>query len=127
MKKYLIPFTMIVLFMAIPFATIYGAEESESLNLAPDAISAILIERDTGQVLYNKNEHEKLPPASMTKIMTLLLIMEALDNGDLTLDEQIRVSERASSMGGSQVFLETNEEMSVEDLIKAVADRKSCV
>src|SRR5690625_5234371 len=107
--------------MAIPFATIYGAEESESLNLAPDAISAILIERDTGQVLYNKNEHEKLPPASMTKIMTLLLIMEALDNGHLTLDEQIRVSERASSMGGSQVFLETNEEMSVEDLIKAVA------
>src|SRR5690625_6280502 len=92
MKKYLIPFTMIVLFIAIPFATIYGAEESESLNLAPDAISAILIERDTGQVLYNKNEHEKLPPASMTKINNLYIIMEALDYVTQTLDVYIRLS-----------------------------------
>src|SRR5690625_2174833 len=98
-----------------------NAEVDQSLNLAPDATSAILIEQNTGQVLFNKNEHEQLPPASLTKIMTLLLVMESLDQGTLSLDEKIRVSERASSMGGSQVFLETNEEMSVEDLIKAVA------
>lgn len=110
------------------FATTYpvhGEEKSKSdtksVNLAEDAKSAILIERDTGKTLFDKNAHEKLPPASMTKIMTLLLIMDALDKGDLKKDEMIRISERASSMGGSQIFLEAGEEMSVNDLLKGIA------
>ena len=104
-----------------PSISTYGEEKEEALNLAPDAKSAILIERDTGEILFDKNAHQKLSPASMTKIMTLLLVMEAIDKGNLTLNEMIRVSERASSMGGSQVFLEAGEEMSVEDLLKAIA------
>ncbi|WP_337020476.1 D-alanyl-D-alanine carboxypeptidase family protein, partial [Oceanobacillus massiliensis] len=69
----------------------------------------------------DKNAQEQLPPASMTKIMTLLLIMEALEEGKLSKEEMIRVSDRAASMGGSQIFLETGEEMSVNDLLKGVA------
>ncbi|MDX8046068.1 D-alanyl-D-alanine carboxypeptidase family protein [Gracilibacillus sp. S3-1-1] len=97
------------------------ASESESLDLAPNSASAILIERDTGNILYDKNSTEKLPPASMTKIMTLLLIMEALEKNELTLEEEVRISENAASMGGSQIFLEAGEEMSVNDLLKGVA------
>ncbi len=100
-----------------------GAEEGKSKQppLAKEVPSAILIEQSTGTLLFDKNAHERLPPASMTKIMTLILIMEALEEGTLTLNEMVRVSERASSMGGSQVFLSAGEEMSVEDLIKAIA------
>lgn len=96
-------------------------EESNELNLASDATSAILMEKDTGTILFDKSSHDRLPPASMTKLMTLLLIMEAIDDKKLSLDEMVRVSERASSMGGSQVFLEAGEEMSVQELLKAVA------
>lgn len=106
--------------MTIPVA----AEEKSSdnkANLAKGADSAILLERDTGKLLFDKNAHEKLPPASMTKIMTLLLIMEQLEKGSLKLDETVRVSERAASMGGSQIFLEAGEEMTVNDLLKGIA------
>ncbi len=96
-------------------------EQVEQIELTEDANAAILLERDTGEILYEKNAHEKLPPASMTKVMTLLIIMEALDDGRLQLDDQVTVSERASSMGGSQVFLAAGEQMSIEDLIKAIA------
>src|SRR5699024_3376996 len=99
------------------------AEEAQvdELDLAPHAASAILMERDTGEIIYQKNAHEPLPPASMAKLMTLLLTMEAIDQGELKLDEMIRISERASSMGGSQVFLAAGQEMSVDDLLKSVA------
>lgn len=97
------------------------SDEKEQLNLAEDAKSAILIERDTGKLLFDKNAHEQLPPASMTKVMTLLIIMEELDQENLTLDEKVRISDRAASMGGSQVFLEAGEEMTVEDLLKSIA------
>src|SRR5690625_4292470 len=121
MKKYLLT----IVFVLIIFTTLthdtYGEENEEVLNLAEDAQSAILLERDTGQILFDKNAHEKLPPASMTKVMTLLLIMEELEKENLTLDEKVRISEQASSMGGSQVFLEAGEEMTVEELIKAIA------
>lgn len=83
--------------------------------------STILIEQQSGQILYEKNMHEKRAPASMTKMMTLLLIMEAIGEGQLTMEEEITISERASSMGGSQVFLEVGEEMTTKDLIKAIA------
>nr|WP_323741961.1 D-alanyl-D-alanine carboxypeptidase family protein [Salinibacillus xinjiangensis] len=97
------------------------AEEQTKVDLAENSKSAILMEKDTGKVLYNKNADEQLPPASMTKIMTLILIMEALEKGNLKLDEKVRVSEYAASMGGSQIFLEEGEEMTVEDLLKGVA------
>lgn len=90
----------------------------DSLKL--DCKSAILIEANTGKVLYEQNPDEALPPASVTKIMTLLLVMEAIEQGKIGLDDQVSVSERAAGMGGSQIFLEVGETMSVEDMIKSV-------
>src|SRR5690625_4678839 len=125
MKKYILISSLAFTMLFATTFSVHGEEKSKSdensINLAEDAKSAILIERDTGKKLFDKNAHEKLPPASMTKVMTLLLIMEALDKGDLKKDEMIRISERASSMGGSQIFLEAGEEMSVNDLLKSVA------
>lgn len=109
---------MIVLAAVTPSAL---AEETGTVNLADDAKSAILIERDTGTVLYDKNSNEQLPPASMTKLMTMLLIMEAIDGGKLKLNEKIRTSEYAASMGGTQIFLETGEEMTAEEMLTAIA------
>lgn len=90
-------------------------------ELAPLAKSAILMDSDTGTIIYEKEAHKRLPPASITKIMTMLLVMEALDQGDIKLSDMVRTSEYAASMGGSQIFLEAGEEMSVEDLLKGVA------
>ena len=104
--------------IAVPLAF---AEEKTGVELADNVKSAILIERDTGKVLYEKNSNESLPPASMTKVMTMLLIMEALDEGKLSYDEKVRASEYAASMGGSQIFLEAGEEMTVEELLKGIA------
>lgn len=83
--------------------------------------SAILMEASTGQVLYELNADEKLPIASVTKTMTMLLIMEALDSGKINYDDMVSTSEYAASMGGSQVFLEPGEQMSVNDMLKAIA------
>ena len=85
-----------------------------------DCRSAILMDAATGTVLYEQNADEPLPPASVTKIMTLLIVMEAIEVGALKLDEQISASANAASMGGSQIFLEEGETMSVEDLLKSV-------
>lgn len=85
------------------------------------AKSAILIEYETGEILYQKNPDLELPPASMTKIMTMLLVMEALEEGRVKLDDKLVCSEFAASMGGSQIWLEPGEEMSLEDLMKAIA------
>lgn len=119
MKK-LIIITMALLFL-LPTPYFSAQEVENEHSFAEEAKSAILIERDTGEILFDDNAHEQLPPASMTKMMTMLIIMEAIDEGKLALDEQIRVSEYAASMGGSQIFLEAGEEMSVDDLLKAVA------
>ncbi len=124
MKRTVLLLTMLLLlFYFQPMVT--NANENESttdeLALAENASSAILIERDTGKIFYEKNAHEQLPPASMTKMMTLILIMEALDDEKITLTEKVRVSEYAASMGGSQIFLEEGEEMTVEDLLKGIA------
>ncbi len=91
------------------------------VDLAKNATSAILIEASSGEILFEKNAHEKLAPASMTKMMSMLLIMENIEKGNLKWDEMISVSSNASSMGGSQIFLETGEKMSVEDLLKGIA------
>ena len=92
-----------------------NAEEPEL-----DAKSAILMEAETRTVLYEYNADEALPPASVTKVMTLLLTMEAVDSGRIALTDTISVSENAASMGGSQVYLQPGEQMSVEDMIKCV-------
>ena len=93
------------------------AEFNAELNVQ----SAILMEQQSGKILYEKNSHESLPPASVTKIMTLLLIFEAIDRKELTYDTVITASERAKSMGGSTIFLDTNEQMTLDDLIKGIA------
>ena len=95
--------------------------EETTVELADQATSAILMERDTGEVLYEKNSKEQLPPASMTKVMTMLLIMEAIDSGKIKWEDKVRASERAASMGGSQIFLEPGEEMTVEEMMKGIA------
>lgn len=113
MKKILI---LLLLLISIPLVK---AEETE--DLAPNAKSAIMIEASTGEILFQKNKDEKLAPASMTKMMSMLLIMEEIENGNLKWNEMITTSEKASSMGGSQIFLKVGEKMTVEDLLKGVA------
>ena len=85
-----------------------------------EASAAVLMEKETGTLLYEQNAHDKLEPASVTKVMTLLLVVEAIDDGRLSLDDLVTVSARAASMGGSQVYLKENEQMTVQDLLKAV-------
>lgn len=105
----------LLLAAAIPAA---GAEESGGLSLS--CASALLMEKETGTVLYDQNSHQQLEPASVTKIMTLLLVMEALDDGRLTPDDMVTVSANAAGMGGSQVYLKEGEQMPVSELIKCV-------
>ena len=90
----------------------------DELNL--ECESAILIEQNSGQVLYEKNMHEQLRPASVTKLMSLLLIFEALDNGQIKLEDMVPCSQKAASMGGSQIWLDVREELSVHEMIKAM-------
>lgn len=112
-------------FLAISFCL--AEEEISPTNtttnenkFAENAKSAIMIEASTGTILYEKNKDDKLPMASMTKMMTLLLIMEEIESGNLKWNEMITTSEHAASMGGSQIFLEVGEKMSVEDLVKGI-------
>ena len=105
----------------IPFFIQASETVSNEVDLASNAKSAIIIEQSSGQVLYEKNSHEKIAPASMTKMMSLLLIMEKIDSGKIKLDDVVTVSKNASSMGGSQILLEENEQMTVQDLLKGVA------
>lgn len=111
MKK--IIFIFISLFLMIPFV--------KASELAPTASSVFVIEPVTGEVIYERNSHERRHPASMTKIMTMLLIMENIEKGNLNWDDIVTVSENASSMGGSQILLETGEQMSVYDMFKGLS------
>ncbi len=113
MKKILI---LIFLLILIP---VVKAEEIE--DLAPNAKSAIMIEASTGEILFQKNAYEKLPPASMTKMMSILLILEEIEKGNLKWDDEIVASETAASMGGSQIFLEAGEKMTVTELLKGIS------
>lgn len=94
---------------------------SNGVNLAENAASAILIDASTGQILFEKNAHEKLAPASMTKIMSMLIIVESIEKGIINWDDMVTASANASGMGGSQILLETGEQMKVEDLFKGIA------
>ncbi len=107
------------------------ANESETNNntLNLESASAILIEQSTGQILYEHNCHEALRPASVTKVMSILLIMEALDNGTISLNDTVPCSENAASMGGSQIWLDPRETLTVDEMLKAicVASANDCV
>ena len=92
--------------------------ENDKLNLESE--SAILIEQSTGQILYEHNSHEKLRPASVTKVMSILLIMEQIDSGKLSYSDSISCSENASSMGGSQIWLDPKETLTVDEMLKAI-------
>ena len=102
------------------FCLFVGNVKAEE-DYAPGAKSAILVDSATGKVLFEKNADEALAPASMTKLGSMLIIMEAIDNGNLSLDDEVTISEEAANMGGSQVFLEAGEVYKVHDLLKGVA------
>lgn len=111
---------VLTFFFTVPVIGVYGQQPFEV-----DARSAILIDAGTGTILYEKNSHEALPPASVTKIMTMLLVMEALDRNQITLDDKVVVSEHASSMGGTQLYLEPGEIKTIEELMKGIAIRSA--
>ena len=104
---------LLILILLVPF--VVKAEE-----MIIEAPSAILMEYSTGKILYEKNVDEKMAPASMTKIMTILLIEEAIERGELNLTDDVIISNNASSMGGSQVFLDPNTTLKVEDLLRSI-------
>lgn len=112
---------LLCIFMMITMSVIAFAEEGNAVTDTLSAKSAILMEISSGQVLLSKNPDEKLPPASITKIMTLLLVMEAVDSGKITLEDTVTASLNASSKGGSQIWLKEGEQMTVHELIKATA------
>ncbi len=121
MKQFVSLIVTIFLLTSVWSTSAFAAEEKKNADIVNNVKSAILIERDTGKVLYEKNGNEELPPASMTKIMTMLLIMEAVDKGKLTWNEKVRASEYAASMGGSQIFLEPGEEMTTKEMLRGIA------
>ena len=100
-------------------AAMAAPEDSPPLNLS--CKSAVLMEKETGTVLYDRDSQKKLEPASVTKVMTMLLVMEALDSGAISPDDMVTVSANAAGMGGSQVYLKQGEQMSVRELLKCVA------
>ncbi len=93
---------------------------TEEVDLNLESPSCILIEQTTGKILYEKNSHEQLRPASVTKVMSVLLIMEALDSGKISLTDKVPCSENASKMGGSQIWLDVREELTVDEMLKAI-------
>lgn len=125
MKKLLILF--LIFFSLVLTVHAEDTTQSESVNskstnisLAENAKSAIMLEASTGKIIFEKNASEKLPMASMTKMMTLLIIMENIENGNIKWSDSVITSEHAASMGGSQIFLEVGEEMTVEELVKGI-------
>lgn len=111
-KGWLLTICGILCFMA-------GIRPAEAFSI--DAKAAVLMEPVSGKVLYAQNEHERLPPASVTKVMSMLLIMEAVDSGRIGWEEKIITSTMAAGMGGSQIYLKEGEEMTLRDMFKAIA------
>ncbi|MDD4608468.1 MAG: serine hydrolase, partial [Bacilli bacterium] len=114
MKKIL--WCLLSVLLLIPFNV-----RGEQLTLAENSKSTMMLEASTGEIIYQHNSHEKFAPASMTKMMTMLLIIENIEKGVIKWDEMVTVSANASGMGGSQILLDTNEKMSVENLFKGIA------
>lgn len=119
MKKIISILLCILMLLSMPL--IAFADDGDAVTASLTAKSAILMEMSSGQVLLEKNADEKLPPASITKIMTLLLVMEAVDEGKIKLEDTVTASKNASSKGGSQIWLKENETMTVHELLKATA------
>lgn len=105
----------------MPMSKAYGNDKDKNAPMNISSKSAILMDVSSGQILYEKNAHDKLPPASVTKVMTMLLCMEALDAGKIKLNDNVQISDTASSMGGSQIFLEPGETQDVNTLLKGIA------
>lgn len=125
MKKYLkaisVMLSVLIIISLISFNTSAdGTEAIKQASLELDCKSSLLMEAETGAILYSDNENEPLPPASVTKVMTLLLVMEAIEDNKLAYTDILTASENACSMGGSQIYLEPGEKMSVEELLKSV-------
>ncbi|MDR0958245.1 MAG: D-alanyl-D-alanine carboxypeptidase [Clostridiales bacterium] len=124
LNKNILPVAVVFVFLLISFVctqTSFSMEtEAEGGVLNVDAKSSILIEASSGKVLYENNADERLAPASVTKTMTILLIYEAVASGKISWDDVVTVSEHAASMGGSQVFLEPNEQQPVRELVKSI-------
>lgn len=116
MKRFIAVLLVFMLAFSFFSASVRAADFTEEIS----AKSCILMDAATGRVLFEYNANEALPPASVTKVMTLLLVFEALDNGTINLTDMVSVSEHAASMGGSQIYLEPGEQMSVDELIKSV-------
>ncbi|MCQ4725879.1 D-alanyl-D-alanine carboxypeptidase [Anaerotignum faecicola] len=115
-------FTALIIVFALMLPVFaYGKTYENQTDLGLTCKSAILMDSSTGDILYEMNSHDKLPPASVTKVMTLLLIFEAIDSGKIKWDDMVTVSEYAASMGGSQVFLEPMEQQSVETMVKCIS------
>ncbi len=110
--------TLLILMLSLPFCTVPTKALAEDELTSP---SAILIEPTTGKILFEKNAHEQRACASITKVMTLLLVMEAIDEGKISYDDVVTTSEHAKSMGGSDIWLEVGEQMTVHEMIKATA------
>lgn len=105
----------------MPMSKAYGNDKDKNAPMNISSKSAILMDVSSGQILYEKNAHDKLPPASVTKVMTMLLCMEALDAGKIKLNDNVQISDTAASMGGSQIFLEPGETQDVNTLLKGIA------
>ena len=120
MKKTISVILAAMLIIAVTPLAVF-AEDVNGGAVAVSAKSAILVEVESGRVLFSKNPDEKLPPASITKIMSLLLVMEALDDGKITIDEVVTATKNAASKAGSQIWLEEGEKMTVNELLKATA------
>ena len=134
MKKCIFVFLIIISMVLPSFAASYIWSDSEETMQTSSLVSsskdgnplslqsgsAILIEQNTGTILYSHNIHEKLRPASVTKVMTILLIMEAIDSGKLSYSDKIPCTENASKMGGSQIWLDVREELTVDEMLKAI-------
>ena len=127
-SKIFVPLLCLVLFIAGAASSYAAAVEKESddssaASAQPSitARSAVLIDADSGTVLFENNADEKLPPASVTKVMTMLLIMEAVDSGKISLDDKVTISERSASMGGSQLYMEPGETHTVSELLTGIS------
>lgn len=117
MRKRLISFILITIMTMTSIAS-YAEIDMKSK-------SSLLMDSSSGKIIYAKNEHERLFPASITKIMTLLIVMESIENGKITLQDEVQISEHASNMGGTQVYLDAGEIQTVENLIKAISIRSA--
>ena len=121
MKKTIAVFLAVLTTFIIPFQCVAAENKEESSETVADfAKSSILMCADTGDIIYEKNAYEHLSPASVTKIMSILLVLEAIDSGKISLEDEVTAGENAVKMGGSQIWLELGEKMTVDELFKAV-------